>query len=330
MTNPAPNESHDNLQPARLLVVGAGQIGTPLVERLTAEGHQVTWISRRVPPQIPDGARHVSLDASEGKALASQAQGARAILVAANPATYDAKVWARTLPPLIDGVIEAATRTDSRLVLLDALYLYALGHGPLSPDSPRKPSTEKGKVRNALAERVDRAQRGGTRITTLRASDFWGPGLHSALLTNEGIGGLEAGKATLLLGDPDAPHAFSHRDDVVEALCRLAFADADVEGQVFHAPVVHVTPRELVERLSAACGVRPRVRVAPAWMLRAAGMFSPMARGLVEMLPQWEQPYLVDDSRYTQRFGITARSLEAGVAQLAAARGAARSLQPGS
>lgn len=301
-----------------IAVVGAGQIGTPVVERLAQRGAQVTWISRTRPRSIPAGVIHKSVDATDSAALARALSGAQAVIAAVNPATYDAQVWRETLPPLQRGLIEAASQVGARLVVLDALYLYALDRGPLSPDTPALPATQKGRVRKQIADMLAEAQAAGRiRATVLRASDFWGPQLSAALLTSDGIAGMKRGKRPFLLGDPDQPHAFSHRDDVVDALVTLALADADVEGRVWHAPVLHVAPRALVSALGRALGVSVKPFVTPAWLLRLMGLFSKPMAGLVEMLPQWQQPYLVDDRGYCERFGARAISLDEGIAQLA-------------
>jgi len=308
----------ENVQGKRLAVVGAGQIGTPVVERLVSLGAQVTWISRTRPGHVPAGAVHEAVDAADGSDLAEAVRGAEAIIAAVNPATYDAAVWRETLPGLHRGLIDAAARSGARLVLLDALYLYAIDRGPLSPDTQQTPRTEKGKIRKQTADMLAEAQREGrVRATVLRASDFWGPGLSSALFTREGLASLSAGKRPFLIGDPDQPHAFSHRDDVVDALVNLALASDDVEGRVYHAPVVHVTPRDLVAALSGAFGVRVKPFITPAWMLRVIGLFSRTTRGMIEMLPQWQRPYLVDDRAYCERFGASATALTTGAAQLA-------------
>jgi hypothetical protein len=47
------------------------------------------------------------------------------------------------------------------------------------------------------------------------------------------------------------------------------------------------------------------------------GLFSKPMAGLVEMLPQWQAPYLVDDRAYCERFSAQATSLDEGVAELA-------------
>lgn len=303
-----------------IVVVGAGQIGTPVVKRLVSLGHRVTWLSRTAPDTVPEGAQHQPLDASDSDALARASHGAHAVIAAVNPATYDAKVWADTLPPLHRGLIDGVRRSGARLVLLDALYLYASDEGPLSPRTTQRPSTKKGKIRKHTADMLAEAQTSGMRATTLRAPDFWGPDLSSALLTRDGLQGLRAGKRPMLIGNPDQPHAFAHRDDVVAGLVNLALAGDDVEGLVFHAPVIHVSPRVLVSTVARACGVDSvRPFVAPSWLLRLIGLFSASTNGLVEMLPQWQAPYLVDDRDYRARFGVHATTLEEGAAGLARA-----------
>ena len=301
-----------------IAVIGAGQIGTPVVQRLVERGARVTWISRTRPRAIPSGVEHKSVDATDSEALARGITGAQAVIAAVNPATYDAQVWRETLPPLQRGLIEAAAKAQVRLVVLDALYLYALDRGPLSPETPEIPGTQKGRVRKQIADMLMEAQAAGRiRATVLRASDFWGPELSAALLTREAITGMKRGKRPFLIGDPDQPHAFSHRDDVVSALVNLALADADVEGRVYHAPVLHIAPRTLVSTLTRAFGVQVQPLVTPPWLLRLMGLFSKQMAGLVEMLPQWQAPYLVDDRGYCERFGVQATSLDEGVAQLA-------------
>lgn len=289
---------------SKLVVVGTGQIGTPVVERLMREGHEVTWVSRSKPSRNPSGASHVALDAQHGAELAKLATGARAIIAAVNPPIYDATVWKEQLTPLIDGLIDGARLSGSRLVLLDGLYMYALDRGPLSPTTPEEPATEKGKVRKALADRVVTAQRQGVRAVMLRASDFLGPDLARSLLSPSAVDRIKRGKSPIIVGNPDVLHAFSMRDDVVSALIQLAFAENDVEGQVFHAPVVHETTRNLVEREARTQGTTVKLRVIPAWLIRVAGLFDRNTRGIVEMLPQWSAPYLVDDSSYRMRFQL--------------------------
>lgn len=287
-----------------IAVIGAGQIGMALVRSLAQQGHPVRWLSRSKPPDIPQGVRFATVDVSDGEKLAATLGTAQVMIIAINPSVYDATVWAETLPPMHRGLIEAAQKTESRVVILDGLYQYALEQGPIAPDTPQHPSTKKGQVRKTLVEMWDASGVGPTRLC---ASDFWGPGLSRSLLTTEGLAALQRGKPVLVIGDPDAPHAFTHVSDLVEGLIRLALAD-DVAGRTFHAPVTHMTPRRLVELGAASIGVSAKIRKAPLWLLRLVGVFDKNTAGLVEMLPQWTQPYLVDDAAYRGHFDVEARA----------------------
>ena len=89
-----------------VVVVGAGQIGKPLVARLVREGHRVTWLSRTKPVVMPEGVTHRAVDVRDPDAVAAATAGAHAVIAAINPATYDAAVWARELPPIIQPTCE--------------------------------------------------------------------------------------------------------------------------------------------------------------------------------------------------------------------------------
>lgn len=311
-----PVDLQSRLSGQRFVVVGAGQIGRPLVAALTAAGASVRWVSRRPPSQIPAGATHHALDASDGAALARVTEGVRAIFVAVNPAEYDARAWQRTLPPILEGVIAAARASRARLVVLENLYMYALDRGPLGPATPEEPSTAKGRVRKQLAERLRAAHAEGLEVVSLRPSDFWGPGLDNAILTDKTVGDLRAGRRPMTLSSGKAVHAFSHRDDVVRTLVHLAVADRDVLGRAWICPSVHIAPRELLQRAAQALGVTVRPRALGRWQLWLAAPFVSGARGVIEMLPQWDAPYLVDDRETRARFGFEPVTVEAGVAAL--------------
>ena len=305
-TGPSPSARVD------YVVVGAGQIGRPLAAALARSG-PVRLASRRGGTSAP-GVDAVAVDARDAAALAAAADGARAIVVCANPTTYDADAWARELPPLVDGAIAAAAATGARLVVLENLYLYRLDAGPLAPDTPVGPATKKGAVRAQLAATLQRAHDDGRiRAAAVRPSDFWGPGLTSALLSDDVVRGVVAGRGPHVPGDVDAVHAWSYRDDVVDLLARLATGPDDDLGRAWHAPVIHASPRAMVAAFAQAAGTTATVRSVPTWLLRALGVASPTLRGLVEMLPQWSAPYLVDDAATRARFGVAPTSLDDGV-----------------
>ena len=47
-------------------------------------------------------------------------------------------------------------------------------------------------------------------------------------------------------------------------------------------------------------------------MRQVAGVFMPVLREIGEMLYQWEQPFVVDDSAFRAKFGVTGTPIDAG------------------
>jgi len=78
------------------VVFGAGQIGTPLAERLLGAGHEVRVV-RRSPGTPAAGATLRTGDAANAKFVEEATSGASVLYHCMNP-PYSASVWARELP----------------------------------------------------------------------------------------------------------------------------------------------------------------------------------------------------------------------------------------
>jgi nucleoside-diphosphate-sugar epimerase len=71
--------------------------------------------------------------------------------------------------------------------------------------------------------------------------------------------------------------------------------------------------RELMALLGELAGVPVRIRSLRRRMVAMLALFSPLLRELKEMMHQWEQPYRVDHSKWTARFGDEHTPLEEGL-----------------
>lgn len=52
----------------------------------------------------------------------------------------------------------------------------------------------------------------------------------------------------------------------------------------------------------------------PKLVIRGLGLFMPFMREVPEMIYQWEQPYVLDDSRFVSTFGWSATPVDDAVA----------------
>jgi len=153
---------------------------------------------------------------------------------------------------------------------------------------------------------------GRARVTEARASDFFGPGVTGASFMGERVVPrvLAGQDVRLVLGGPDVPHSWTYVDDVSRALVILG-TDERALGRPWHVPTAPpASPREMVAALAAAAGVpTPPVTAMSPWVVRAAGFAWPTVRELQETRHQFDQPFMIDSSAFTDTFGVRATPL---------------------
>ncbi|MGY1740877.1 MULTISPECIES: NAD-dependent epimerase/dehydratase family protein [unclassified Blastococcus] len=287
------------------VIVGKGPVGSTTAELLAARGHRVRVLSRSGGTSTPE-VEHRRVDAADAAALTEATRGAAALYNAVNPA-YSR--WPTDWPPVAAALLAAAERTGAVLVTMGNLYGYGRPTAPMTPDSPLAATDTKGRVRNRMwADALAAHRAGRIRMTEARAADFVGPQVPAAQshLVRQ-LPAVRRGRRSWVVGDPDAPRSWSYLPDVAATLVALA-TDERALGRAWHVPSSPPrSQREAIADLCAAAG-RPAVPVSgiPWPVLRAAGVFSPMMREVVDVRHQFDQPYLIDASATTETFGLAA------------------------
>ena len=143
---------------------------------------------------------------------------------------------------------------------------------------------------------------GRVQVTVGRASDFFGPRAGAQSLIGDWvIPPALADKTASVMGDPDMPHTYTFIPDIGENLVRLGERD-DALGRVWHLPSPETrTTREVVALVYQAAGTRPRLKVTPAWQMRALGLVNRTVREINEMRYEFDEPFIVDASRARNR-----------------------------
>jgi nucleoside-diphosphate-sugar epimerase len=287
------------------VVFGGGQVGRTLAETLLASGAHAR-IVKRSQGSVPPGVEFVQGDAADPAFCIRAAQGAAALYHCVNP-PYDAVQWAEYVPRFMDNLVAAASRSGARLVVLDNLYMLGRPGGrPLDEETPPRPCSRKGEIRARAAERLFEAhRRGDLRAVAGRASDFYGPRGTMTMLGDVFWKPVFAGKTVRMPFDPDMPHTYHYIPDVAAALAALGSAPDDAYGRAWMLPCAPAgSTRGLVARVVGSMGREVRIARAPRWTVKAIGAFVPIVREIGEMLYQWEEPFVVDDRRFRERFGL--------------------------
>lgn len=295
------------------VVLGTGQVGPILAGKLAARGHRVRMVSRSAAPDVP-GAQWAQGDITDAAFAREVTAGASAIYHCANPMRYDR--WHELLPPLTHAVIDAASHSGARLIVLDNLYMYGLPEsGVFREDSPEQPRSKKGELRAELAAELRAAHaRGDLRMSIARGSDFFGARAARSVTFGEAFfTNLMRGWPSYALGDPDQLHSYAYIPDVAEALRVLGESSSPL-GETWLVPHAwHGSSRALAELFGVAAGRNARLVRVPAWLLRAAGAFGGELSGVPEMLYQWRSKFVVDDTRFRSAFGVEATPIERAV-----------------
>jgi nucleoside-diphosphate-sugar epimerase len=148
-----------------------------------------------------------------------------------------------------------------------------------------------------------------------RAADFYGPGVTNSAMGDMVCAALVAGKTASVMGNPDLLHTYSYIEDVGQGLATLG-TRPEAAGEIWHLPVAPaVTTREMLRLGCQQEGLHLRLKAMGRMMLRIGGLFVPAARESVEMLYQWEAPFVVDDSKFRRTFGSEATPVFEGMAK---------------
>jgi nucleoside-diphosphate-sugar epimerase len=295
------------------VVYGTGAVGMAVMDELVQRGpRRVRMINRSGRARVPHGVEVVGGDATDEAFTREASEGASVVYFALNP-PYDK--WPELFPRLQAGVLEGAANAGAKLIAMENLYMYGPTDGrPITEDLPYAATTRKGTVRASMSKELMEAHKSGrVRVAIGRASDFFGPRALTSAAGEQVFGRAVDGKSAQVAGDPDQPHTYTYAPDIGKGLVILGERE-EALGQAWHLPSPEtVTTREFVEMIFEEVGKPARVQAAPKILLRALGLFNPPLRETIEMLYEFEEPFVLDDSRFKQEFGDHATLLREAI-----------------
>ncbi len=284
------------------VVFGAsGGAGAAVVRTLAARGSNVRAISRSGGGRAGAGVESVSADATDVAAARDACAGASVVYHCVNVPYGE---WASTLPVVMDNLLASAAEAGATLVYCDNLYMYGQVDGPITETTSQQAAGAKGRLRIDLADRVLEAHAAGRVQAAIgRASDFYGPGATNTVAGQLVFPAVAAGGKAHWIGDLDQPHSLNFIDDVARALVTLG-SDARAAGSVWHIPAGPApTGREFIEMAFAVAAKPRKVGVYGRGAIRLVGLFDRQRREILEILHQFERPFVIDGTRYADTFG---------------------------
>jgi len=196
----------------------------------------------------------------------------------------------------------------------DTMQLWAVTPGQV----PRSLGvlTASGKTHQVpMSEAALAAHRAGkVRVALGRGSDFFGPWALGSSHGERVFYPALTGKAASFGGKLDLPHTATYIEDFGKALAILGERD-EALGQAWHVPNDRpgISQRQFAELVFAATGHPLKASGMGRLMLQLGGLFIPAARESVEMLYEFEKPFIVDSSKFERAFGVKATPIEQAI-----------------
>ena len=295
------------------VVFGTGAVGMSVMDELVQRGpRRVRMVNRSGRARVPHGVEVVGGDATDEAFTREASEGASVVYFALNP-PYNK--WPELFPGLQAGVLEGAASAGAKLIAMENLYMYGLTYGrPLTEDLPYAANTRKGRVRAMMSKELVEAHKSGrVRVAIGRASDFFGPRVLVSAAGEQVFGRAVQGKSAQVAGDPDQPHSYTYMPDIGKGLVILGEHE-EALGRPWHLPSSEtVTTREFVRIVFEETGGEPKMQRVPKPLLWALGLFNPALRETIEMLYEFEEPFVVDHSAFARAFGDHATPLREAI-----------------
>ena len=302
------------------IVLGTGAIGRAIAEELAKRGESVRIVNRSGKmEECPAGVELVATDLYDPGKVREVTQGAKVVYQSAQPEYFR---WPEKFPSLQKSIIDGLSGGSAKLVLVENLYMYGEKNGePMTEDMPHNAHTRKGRTRSEMSKAAFDAHRAGKlRVTAGRGSDFFGPwGLPTAVMGERTFYPMLHGKPANLVGDIDAAHTHTFVSDFGKALVILG-ERSEADGQAWHVPNDNpsVSQRQMVNMIAEEMGIQPKFSVMGKTMMWLGGLFIPEAKETVEMMYEFEQPFVVDSSRFETTFGMQATPMRDAIRETVA------------
>ncbi len=293
-------------------------MGKALAEALPKYTNDIRLVSRN-PERINESDELISADLTNPEETKKAVEGSETVYLTIG-LKYDASVWQRDWPIVVENVLNACKSHNSKLVFFDNVYMYdPTSIGFMTEENPINPSSKKGKVRAQIAQKImDASAQGEVEALIARSADFYGPGVKEVSILQETIfNPLKEGKKANVLGNAHAKHSFTYIPDAGKATAMLGNTQ-DCYNQVWHLPTASnpMAFKEFVDVIAPYFGAKPKYQVAGKLLTRLIGLFVPVMKEIPEMIYQYESDYIFSSQKFEDQFDFTPTSYLEGIREI--------------
>jgi nucleoside-diphosphate-sugar epimerase len=285
-------------------ILGAtGQIAVELARELGAKYTTDLRLVSRHPHKVNESDTLVSANLLDARQTAEAVKGSSIVYFTAG-LPPDTERWESQFPVMLKNALDACRAAGAKFAYFDNTYMYPQDDRMQTEKTPFAPVGRKGKVRAAMAAMVlDEMKRGDIPVVVCRAPEFYGPGKTQSFTNVLMIDPLKIGKKPRVPVKDNTLRTLIWTPDASRALAAIANT-ADAYGQTWHLPCCDDRPtyQQFCAMASEIFGWTGSYTVIRKWAFIAAGLFSPKAREIRELLPRYETDNFFDSTQFKRRF----------------------------
>ena len=229
---------------------------------------------------------------------------------------YTVKYWAKHWPIVIDNLLAASSQNDGqKFIFCDNLYAYDTTSS-ISPQSQIIPASDRSKpgVRALIRQKMQQRMKDQPKSNAVvGGADFFGPYVTNSFLGDTFTKSIVQGSAApIALGSASVIHDFCYVPDFARALYTVSIQE-QAAGKFWICP--HSIHNKTLHQIAAdiarmADSKKGTVTVYSRGTIRFLGLFMGFMWEFLEMLPNWTNDYIVDDSDFCQTFDAPATPYE--------------------
>ena len=297
-----------------ITIVGAGgSIANCLVPLIIEKNEPLRLLSRSGYSTMGADCRKV--DVSNQKELSVAIKDSKVVILLVG-IEYTTAQWQINWPKIMDNCITACIENNVPFIFFDNVYMYGQVEGIMTESTPFNPCSKKGEIRATIASHLlQQVKKNNIRASIARAADFYGPQaeeksfLHQLVLKN-----LRAGKKAQWMVNAKVPHSLSYTLDMAKGLYLLAH-DESTLNQTWHMPTASpaLTGEEMIALAANLMGQNNKYMNLSKWMIKSFGWFNKVVGESVEMLYQYEHPYLFNSEKFEKHFNFKPTSYQDGL-----------------
>jgi len=303
--NPMNNATNKSETKTALIIGCNGTFGNAVGLELLNQGWRVKALlrnSNKKPGWLADSDIHIG-NCESFNEVQKAAEDVDLLVYAANP-LYNQ--WPEKAEKMMEPTIKIAEINAIHILFPGNVY----GYNPLltpsvNEQSKPDPVTDKGRIRIAMEQRLQRAAQNNATVTVIRAGDFIAKDADSSwfnqLLTKRG--------RAWSLSNPSPQghrHCYAWLPDL--AANAVAVLALDKQGfNVWHESGVVASHQDWLNTMTKL-GLKVKSKTLPWWLLKVVGLFNPIIKEVVKMRYLWQQSLVLDGSKMQTVLGGNYRS----------------------